>query len=212
LLLLPELPPAELLDSFPPPEVVAKGVAVGLDEVVAAACMITRGLPAGPAVVVITGDAEVSAEVDEITLFKSFPRMAAAALGVLELPAATVAPLCTTMTEGLLVAATTPRGVTVAPPVAKLLGCNVLVRGEAALNPPGRRVLVAKVTTPGDRRDAALRVTTRGAPVTVVGVAAVRSCGPDDETEVEDVEAAGTPAVATRTKLPPPEVPVAATM
>ena len=95
--------------------------------------------------------------------------MAAAALGVLELPAATVAPLCTTMTEGLLVAATTPRGVTVAPPVAKLLGCSVLVRGEAALNPPvyraqsnsikcikcgftifipGRRVLVAKVTTP----------------------------------------------------------------
>ena len=62
--------------------------------------------------------------------------MAAAALGVLELPAATVAPLCTTMTEGLLVAATTPRGVTVAPPVAKLLGCSVLVRGEAALNPP----------------------------------------------------------------------------
>jgi len=210
LLLLPELPPAELLDSFPPPEVVAKGVAVGLDEVVAAACMITRGLPAGPAVV--TGDAEVRVEVDEITLFKSFPRMAAAALGVLELPAATVAPLCTTMTEGLLVAATTPRGVTVAPPVAKLLGCSVLVRGEAALNPPGRRVLVAKVTTPGDRRDAALRVTTRGAPVTVVGVAAVRSCGPEDETEVEEVEAAGTPAVATRTKLPPPEVPVAATM
>ena len=68
-------------------------------------------------------------------------------------------------------------------------------------------MLVAKVTTPGDRRDAALRVTTRGAPVTVVGVAAVKSCGPDDETEVEDVETAGTPAVATRTKLPPPEVP-----
>ena len=69
MLLLPELPPAELLDSFPPPEVVAKGVAVGLDEVVAAACMITSGLLAGPAVV--TGDAEVRVEVDEITLFKS---------------------------------------------------------------------------------------------------------------------------------------------
>ena len=71
LLLLPELPLAELLDSFPPPEVVDKGVAVGLDEAVAAVCMITRGLLAGPAVVVITGDAEVRVEVDEISLFKS---------------------------------------------------------------------------------------------------------------------------------------------
>ena len=74
---------------------------------------------------------------------------------------------------------------------------------------PGSRALVANVTTPGDLREAALSVTTRGAVWPEVGVpnwsGAVRVVDVNGD---DEVAAAAEAAVATRTRLGVPEPPL----
>jgi len=142
-------------------------VAVGLEEEEEAAaelCMITTGLMADgvPTVEGVRGHDTVTLEEAEIpatgveegiTLVNSLPSMVAFCVPL----------LCTTMTEGLL-DDSPPLG-TDAPPtaVAKLLDCKVArVNGALPLNAPGNLAPAANVTTPGDLREAALKVTTLG--------------------------------------------------